>query len=84
VFGNQPDDQIDDALLTAAVLGSGPRLMRFDETPDILGYQSHDRIDDPLLIELVAALMVVAIAMVVIAMVPMVPAVIASAALIVA
>ncbi len=84
MLGDQPDDEIDDALLAPAFLAVlGFALLILDDAGDVLGHESHDGIDDALLVEIamVTIAIPIAIAVVVVAMVIAVIAVALAAAI---
>jgi hypothetical protein len=63
VLRSEPDDEIDDALLAAAlvVAMACPRLLILNDATDLLRHEAHDRVDDALFIERLVAVVAVLI-----------------------
>jgi hypothetical protein len=62
MLGDQPDNEIDNALLVPAiVVARGSLLLILYDATDLLGDEPHDGVDDSLLLEIVIAAITVAI-----------------------
>jgi hypothetical protein len=73
VLGYQRDDQVDDALLAAAVVTiPGMRLLVLHHAADLFGDEMDDGIDDALLVEVAALAAPVAVVVIVAAVAPVV------------
>ncbi len=70
VLGDQADDQIDDALLAAALVAPARLCLAVvEQADDLLGHQANDGVDDALLFEIAAVAPPLLVAMVLVAVV---------------
>jgi hypothetical protein len=69
MLANQPDDQVDDALLFEAtvvpafVMPCRSCLLVLHDATDLLGHEPYDRVDDALLLEILAATIAIVVVM---------------------